>query len=43
MPATVIDHPSLNSLFREPARDFWFDDDGINEIADGRRGSTHRW
>ncbi len=42
MPPVVIDNPILNSPFREPARHFRFDDDGItNEIAEGRRRSMY--
>jgi type III restriction enzyme len=42
MPSVVIDNPILNSPFREPARHFRFDEDGItNEIAEGRRRSTY--
>ena len=38
----LIADPILNSPFLEPARHFTFDDDGItNEIADGRRPSSH--
>ncbi|MGD0248071.1 MAG: DEAD/DEAH box helicase family protein, partial [Candidatus Limnocylindrales bacterium] len=38
----VIDNPILNSPFREPARHFRFDEDGItNETAEGRRRSTY--
>ncbi|HEY6211339.1 MAG TPA: hypothetical protein VIW45_03595 [Vicinamibacterales bacterium] len=39
---TLIENPILNSPFREPARHFKFDDEGItNEIAAGRRPSSH--
>ena len=42
MPPVAIDNPILNSPFREPARHFRFDDDGItNETAEGRRRSTY--
>lgn len=38
----LIDNPILNSPFREPARHFKFDDEGItNEILNGRRPSSH--
>jgi type III restriction enzyme len=39
---SVIDDPIINSPFREPARHFKFDEDGItNEIVSGRRPSSH--
>jgi type III restriction enzyme len=39
---SVIDDPIINSPFREPARHFKFDEDGItNEIVGGRRPSAH--
>ncbi len=42
MPPVSIDNPILNSPFREPARHFRFDEDGItSEIAEGRRRSTY--
>ena len=38
----VIDNPILNSPFREPARHFTFDAEGItDEILTGRRPSSH--
>ena len=38
----MIENPILNSPFREPARHFRFDDDGItNEIVEGRRRSAY--
>ena len=42
MPSVTIDNPILNSPYREPARHFRFDENGItNEIAEGRRRSTY--
>ena len=42
MSPVSIDNPILNSPFREPARHFRFDEDGItSEIAEGRRRSTY--
>ena len=40
MAQTIIDDPIINSPFREPARHFKFDEDGItNEIVSRRRSS----
>jgi type III restriction enzyme len=40
--SSIIDDPIINSPFREPARHFKFDEDGItNEIVSGRRPSSH--
>ncbi|HEY4933148.1 MAG TPA: hypothetical protein VII23_16405 [Terriglobales bacterium] len=42
MSQVVIENPTINSPFDEPARHFKFDDRGItNEIADGRRTSQY--
>jgi hypothetical protein len=39
---SVIDDPIINSPFREPARHFKFNEDGItDEIVNGRRPSSH--
>ncbi len=42
MPPGVIENPILNSPFREPARHFRFDDEGItSEVVPGRRRSSY--
>ena len=42
MPPIVIENPIINSPFGEPARHFYFSEEGItNEIVSGRRASSY--